>query len=65
MQPEGRSMTLVPRSSEMAICRAWIVGKPYLGLLPACRQTLVRPVKLLKMIVWRVGNRSDRASHRT
>jgi uncharacterized protein YbjT (DUF2867 family) len=25
----------------------------------------VRPVKLLKMIVWRGGTRSDRASHRT
>jgi hypothetical protein len=29
------------------------------------RQTGVRPVKLLKMIVWRRGTRSDRASHRT
>src|SRR6266481_4615815 len=28
-------------------------------------QPLVRPVKLLKMIVWRGGTRSDRASHRT
>lgn len=26
---------------------------------------LVRPGKLLKMIVWRGGTRSDRASHRT
>ena len=30
-----------------------------------CRQPLVRPGKLLKMIVWRGGTRSDRASHRT
>jgi hypothetical protein len=30
-----------------------------------CRQAGVRPVKLLKMIVWRGGTRSDRASHRT
>jgi len=29
------------------------------------RITGVRPVKLLKMIVWRGGTRSDRASHRT
>src|SRR6266702_1053751 len=29
------------------------------------RQLLVRPGKLLKMIVWRGGTRSDRASHRT
>src|SRR2546430_16556013 len=33
--------------------------------LPDGRQPLVRPGKLLKMIVWRGGSRSDRASHRT
>jgi len=33
--------------------------------LPHCRQPFVRPGKLLKMIVWRGGTRSDRASHRT
>jgi hypothetical protein len=27
------------------------------------RVLVVRPVKLLKMIVWRGGTRSDRASH--
>ena len=31
----------------------------------SCRQPFVRPGKLLKMIVWRGGTRSDRASHRT
>jgi hypothetical protein len=35
------------------------------GQLPISRKTGVRPVKLLKMIVWRGGTRSDRASHRT
>src|SRR5882724_9458879 len=35
------------------------------GLILDGRQTGVRPVKLLKMIVWRGGTRSDRASHRT
>src|SRR5258708_13926876 len=33
--------------------------------LPDGRQPLVRPGKLLKMIVWRGGTRSDHASHRT
>jgi len=33
--------------------------------LPDGRQPFVRPGKLLKMIVWRGGTRSDRASHRT
>src|SRR6266852_6250220 len=32
---------------------------------PFIELTGVRPVKLLKMIVWRGGTRSDRASHRT
>jgi len=33
--------------------------------LPVSRLIGVRPVKLLKMIVWRGGTQSDRASHRT
>src|SRR6266851_1759437 len=36
-------------------------GRPFI----LRRVTGVRPVKLLKMIVWRGGTRSDRASHRT
>src|SRR5258707_3446325 len=52
-------------------CSSRMNGKPSrpvlrgLGASDGAQLLDVRPVKLLKMIVWRGGTRSDRASHRT
>src|ERR1700720_2654414 len=51
---QNYAVTTTQQSPFLGTRRLWAYG----------RQPLVRPGKLLKMIVWRGGTRSDHASHR-